>query len=800
VIGAPKLYAELFAWPSLSLAAATASSRANEVLPFIRAPEEWIPERERMQQTREGRRLVRRISIAPQVLVLAVSLSCEVLLLSPPTQASVGDFLTDVGRALGKPFGGFVESLVTPSLRAVDDRLVSSVDRRLGERIEQVNRSASGLLDRTDELLGKTVNQVDTVVANRLSQADGIMAARIAQIGVTGNQLLDNAIGKLDGTLDKNIRLVGTMVRATVNQLNDVSKRRVAQIDGVLAVRIDQLQGAVQESIADVDRAIEQRLEQVDEISERRVGNLDVVGTRQILNLEGALTRLASLFATLALVVLTLVRLGQELWERWEQAPADRRFLARVWAITDLRLLASFFRVVIAHATIFAILFGVLQYFARRPSAEVTTRLKALHALYDTGFRSSEQALDYRGALYNASQLAILEPERAAVLSVRVTKLKLMRDVLGRSALFERPETARNLARNVATLNAQIEAQTRKQDPDLLTLQCYIRWQLAADRPSEGVAAADCSRALTIAGEQKDAGTFLLARLAQHYVARHSAFPSWGTSAELQPESPEPLPGFEHVHAYDDLVTALDAASTSAYVELLAAQVEVERLLRERRSGTASPRKPAPTASARTAADARAQQISDAKGARLTAARSVVAAWKAFDEALLKNEWISGTNSELAVFLLNDAILTRALYVVAAPEADELPAKIKDIADPLLRMRVVPPRVEWMRRYLGWLGDDARRLATFEESERFSSFEDEVIAFERAFVELRLASAPEAALHARAARAAAQLALYVTANGRRAPLAQDLLGTVAIDDDVHEEIESLANTRRLRLL
>ena len=75
----------------------------------------------------------------------------------------------------------------------------------------------------------------------------------------------------------------------------------------------------------------------------------------------------------------------------------------------------------------------------------------------------------------------------------------------------------------------------------------------------------------------------------------------------------------------------------------------------------------------------------------------------------------------------------RALYVLAVPDAPELPQKIKDIADPFVRLRVAPPRIEWMRRYLGWVGDTARRIATFEEAKRSSDFEDQVIAWVRRF-------------------------------------------------------------------
>jgi hypothetical protein len=723
-----------------------------------------------------------------------------VLSVSGRGDAGIGNFLTDVGRALGKPFGGFVESLVTPSLRAADNTLVADVDRRLGERIDQVNKTAGGLLDKTDEIAATRITQVDQAVAARLSQADGIMAARIAQIGVTGNELLDNAIGKLDGTLDKNIKLAGTEARKTIDELNQASKDRLSQVDGILEARVNQIDGVVKQSIADVDQALADRLEQVDEISQQRVGNLDVIGTRQILNLESSLTRIAALAATLALVVMMLMSLGRELMNRWKNSPDAAKFFSRLWSIADRRLLASMAGVVLGHAAVLGILLGILVLFSRKPTSDVALRQKDLLTQHSSAFELDEQNLDYRAALYNASQLAIIEPTTAAQYDVRTHKLRLIRDTLSRPSIFERPETVRSLAREIATLNAQIQTQTHADDPDLLTLECYIRWQLATDRPAEATAAADCRQALDVARKTNAGAKFLLAKLAQHYDGIAHFFPSWGAAEGAATASgTDALPGLEHMYRYDALVQTLDLGSTGAYVALLDAEVALERASNAGQTPSAgTPTKPKRSPPPRDPATA--QRIQQAKDARLKAAEDVVGAWQKFDAELRSDEWITGSSSELGVFLLNDAVLTRALYVVAVPDADGLPGKIKDIADPFVRMRVVPPRVEWMRRYLGWVGDTARRVTTLEESKRFSDFEDELIVFEHAYVELGRAAAPTAEQRLAAARAAAKLALYVTRDGHRTPLAQTLLGTAAVAPEAQAEVVSLANARRLRLL
>ncbi|HWO14479.1 MAG TPA: hypothetical protein VNN80_33470 [Polyangiaceae bacterium] len=733
--------------------------------------------------------------MTPPRLGAACAAGLTILCVSAPGSAGIGDFLADVGRAVGKPFGGFIEALVTPSLRAVDNTLIVDVDRRLGERIEQVNRTAGGVLDRTDQIANARIDQVNDAVAARLSQVDGIMAARIAQIGVTGNQLVDNAIGKLDGTLERNIARVGAETRKTLDELNRDTKQRLDQVDGILESRVNQLDGVVKQSIAEADQALEARLDQIDEISERRVGNLDVISTRQILNLESALTRIAALAATLTLVVMMLISLGRQLVKAWDTATQSGAFFQRLWLMADRKLFLSLARVSFGHAAVLAILLGILLLFSRKPSTELAARQQQLLAMHRSAFELDERNLDYRAALYNASQLAILEPATAAQYALRTRKLELIRDTLVRPAIFERPETVRALARQIATLGELIQRQTSSADPDLLTLQCYMRWQLAADRPAEAAAAADCGQALTVATQAGPSSSFLLASLARHYDAIVRFFPSWDAPGRAAQPAPDPLPGLEHIQSYDSLVQELDASSTSAYLALLDAQATLDRL-----PGASLLPRAAGGARATSATRRDPAQLAAAKQARLDAARRVIAAWESFDARLRRDEWITGTSSELAVFLLNDAVLTRALYVVAAPDADTLPGKIKDIADPFVRMRVVPPRVEWMRRYLAWLGDTARRVTTFEESKRFSNFEDELLAFERAYLALGRAGAATDAQRLAAARGAAQLALYVTKDGNRAPLARALLAGAAVPQAARDEIVALANARRLRLL
>jgi hypothetical protein len=280
----------------------------------------------------------------------------------------------------------------------------------------------------------------------------------------------------------------------------------------------------------------------------------------------------------------------------------------------------------------------------------------------------------------------------------------------------------------------------------------------------------------------------LLERIALHYVHVQRFFPAFGvTVASGAAAAPEAMPGLEHVASYDALVQQLDTDSTRAYLALLDAQADCTAARRT----PAKPRTPSPVPSV---------ALTTAQARRTKAAEDVIAAWRRFDAELSSSAWLSGTSSELGVFLLNDAILTRALYVLAAPDADTLPRKLRDVADPLLRLKSAPPRIEWMRRYLGWIGDTARRIATYEESKRFSDFEDQVIDFESAYLALKGSPSATTEQRVAAARAAAVLTLYVSTGEQRVAFAATLLGGAQIEPAQKSEIEALSNARRIRLL
>lgn len=705
--------------------------------------------------------------------------------------AGVGDFLTDVGRTLGAPFGGFVEAMITPSLRAGErsgKELVADVDRRLEERIRQAGSTMGSTLRDADALAARRVRQADAAIAARLTQADAMLAARITQVDTSANQLIDRAVGKLDGTLERAVRDLGTEARRSIVRLDEAGKARLEQADGILETRIDQLSSVVSLSVTEVDQAVATRLEQIDDISERRVGNLDVIGTRQVLGAESALTRIAVLGALLILVIIFLRSLGKEIWERWEETDRKTRFVGRLRSLLNPDLFWGAGRVLLAHLVIAGVCLGLMLLATKLLPRDTERRAEQLRRTHHTAFQESIQALDYRRALYFASQLSIIDPARSQEYARGAEKIRLVRDVLIRPGLFERPDALRETARRISTMNAELHGR----DGDLLTLQCYVRWQLARTRPGEVAAASDCRRAL----ESKH-GRFWLEPLARHYVWASSEFPSWSSSAANQGAlvtAPEAwLPGMEQIFSFALLVRTLDRDATAAYLSMLDAHVAYQKARKQLRKNE----KEQPVHAAGTSKLSPEQQrVCEAKTRRLEQAAKLVQVWRDFDQALQRDPWLAGTSTELAVFLLNDAMLTRALIVTAQPDTRELGRRLAELPEAAHRVRAAPVRVEWMRRYLSGLGDNASRLVSFEEARRFLEHEARLVNFEKAHASYHGSDRAGADARMALALAGAKLGFYVVDGDRRIPFAQ----TLGVTDTEHRaELERAADGRHVRI-
>jgi hypothetical protein len=141
----------------------------------------------------------------------------------------------------------------------------------------------------------------------------------------------------------------------------------------------------------------------------------------------------------------------------------------------------------------------------------------------------------------------------------------------------------------------------------------------------------------------------------------------------------------------------------------------------------------------------------------------------ALDAALLAAPQLAGDPAVLAVFRLNDAVLTRALWYLERPPAAGATAPLLDslgdgLADVTLKLKLAPPRVAWARRYQTLIRGPGRQVFEFDESERFRDWEKWARELEEAHLALHRAPA-SAPARWRAAMAAAALGLYVDPAG-----------------------------------
>src|SRR5579862_8940144 len=124
---------------------------------------------------------------------------------NPVTAAANG--LRAVGRFIGAPLGGLVESASTPTIHDLEDsghRLVTDATSALGHEVDHAGSVTAGI-----------VAQVDSKVAARLDQVDHSLTARIAQVKTGLDDSVDHALGRLD----RSIGAVDAMARARIAQV-----------------------------------------------------------------------------------------------------------------------------------------------------------------------------------------------------------------------------------------------------------------------------------------------------------------------------------------------------------------------------------------------------------------------------------------------------------------------------------------------------------------------------------------------------------------------------------------------------
>src|SRR5712664_741442 len=207
----------------------------------------------------------------------------------------VGSFVGGIlGGVVGSPAGGIVEAIVSPAIQSFESsghKLIEDLDSRIGAQIERTSRAGASL-----------ESQVNLHLAERVEQVNQDAAQRIAQIQLTGDELIDRALGQLDDLSRKRLAEAGKLVKSSV-----------AQADQSIARRLDQVHAIARASIAQVDDAVAARIDQADEAVGKRIGNADVVLTKQGLNLEGSLLRVAALVATLGIIAFMIWRLWVEI-------------------------------------------------------------------------------------------------------------------------------------------------------------------------------------------------------------------------------------------------------------------------------------------------------------------------------------------------------------------------------------------------------------------------------------------------------------------------------------------------------
>jgi hypothetical protein len=603
--------------------------------------------------------------------VLAVS-----LLVIPAAQGKW--FAKKVGAHvdLHKQLGDGISAIAQPTINSAETAgrtILGEADRIAGARIEQVGALAD-----------KQVGHVDVLLEHRIGQVDRIAATRLAQI---------------DGIFDKDIKRIDNIAAARINDIDGRLKARVADVDALL-----------KGNIADVDRLLGARIGEVDQIAERRLGNVETIIAKSTATLGGAVLRLIAFACLVIFAVAATWRIYKESTGAW---PADGTLFGRVaiwWRKVRHRLTWQ----IASAAVAIGVLFVVFMQFIPVGTTETLERmhLGEMHR--------SLRGLDLTEAKYHASQLKVLDPTNSAYRGYAL-KIDLLRDVLSRPALYL---TAAGIHQTLARIE-QAELQLGEQrDRDIETLKALIVFRTNPSRGSAHDAAMLSAAALerevpehveaSMFGKAKPLhmpsdGGFALQPLAVAYVENYLSHPL----AEVERDEDAPK-------EYDRTrLAALVSKSKSDGLTPLSHVLTFDALVRELNSKSLP-------------AYRRMVEAKDV-ATRQAAAREVIAAWEAFDDALASRHSIDDTSAAYAVFGLNDAIVTRAKAYVQSKRAAIPPAlNEKNYPQAAVRARMLPPRVVWAKRYLGVSGS-MRDLLTLQEAERFQRHERAAIEFESAY-------------------------------------------------------------------
>lgn len=640
---------------------------------------------------------------------------------------------------------------VARNLEATGKRLLDDAEDAIARRMDQAERVTTRIIGETDRVVASTVDHVDRSVE-----------ARIVQVSVSANELLDRAfgrldrsIGRIDGVARRRIDQLGAVGGDLIKQADKAATELLRKADAVLARRLEDVRSIVHTSIEEADRVAAARIEQLDEIAARRLGTVDVIATKQSLALEATVLRVASLVGLVGFVAFVLWRLFVELSNAWAGAP-DKQVRSRV--IRTARHGGRRFLIQLGLAGAGA---GVLWFLSDKLPSGARERANRQIVEHQVALVDAVDAFDFQAVRYELAQLEVLRPADLGTSRVLARKSALLERVFVRSASLQSVQGMQWIMREALALQDVLG----EDDPDLLVLEAYVLWQTAETRQDEYDAAALCARALTVPA--RAGSMFHLAALAHNYVTAFLHAPYVSGNGAVPPDEVEALratlagtpkppedPRFQHVIELDELLAALDTASTAAYLEMLDAHAAYVEASAGWKKGQPEP-----------------GMMKQTRAHRAEAAERVVGAWSRFDDRLASSPWLVDDPISLAVFTLNDAVLSHALYFLATPDAATLPGAFLDdrarLDGPVVRVKAAPIRVAWARRYAELLGPNAQDVLAFEETQRFAAFEADTRAFEAAYVAFVLGTRPgkpaPADLADQAARAiegAAKLTLY----------------------------------------
>jgi hypothetical protein len=711
------------------------------------------------------------------------------------TPAHAGSFLQSIGEAFGAPVGGFIEAATVPAVQGVQgaaNQVIGNLDSRVDTEIKNAGTTVDA-----------AIAQAQSAGSGLLGDANSMMAARIAQVKVGADQVIQQAIGSIDAEQRQIFEHAGKLVQ----QIDTTASNLLQQADQIISKDLTQANGVVQNAIAQANEDAQARIDQVDQAASRQVGSIDAVASKQTLSVQVALLQVASFAGMIGFLAAALVYL-------FKHVPAAAKDLDRRH-VTGLsrhaRLVGSSLGWLLVHLGVGAAAVAGFSLLANLLPRNAKAQAEALTQAHQQGLDTSLHALDFTMVKYHATLLAILDPTQSSQDRALELRVALMRDVLTRPELLGEANGIRKVSAQLQEAGLAQDAVTPGKDSaDLLTVAAHVRWQLAKTRTDELDAVSLCGRALEL-GKADDQA--VLGPLAAHYILAFLARPiTWTTSAThpydaaalsaLATATPQTSPLTADAQAYDNLVLALDAASSAAFVDMLNAQAEVETAW-----GALSTKEYAGNTFKASTGEPSPGQVAVQKALdhRATAAKGVIAAWSTFDHALTSTDGLAANPLTMAVFGLNDAPISEAWWYLTNPAVRDRARAIEASGDAVTRARLLPIRVSWARRYLTPLRQGTKQLASYEESDRFRTNETRTLAFANAFIDYRVAAASPgasnvAAKRSAAAVAASNLGLYVGGVAYGSTLLGETGPGPAPDGPTRAAVEAANEKTRLRLL